>query len=253
MAEGQFRGGARGLEEGIPPGAWVLTLGLLAWATSSLLPSIHRGSSLSGAALALLPLGPALLGLGLWCARTRAAATPYVLLCAFPVSLALCASGLEHDLALATFSPWILGFALLSLASYLAVACTLCALPETLRSVEHRPLGEIPPVDLERRRQAIGRMTLGVVALGALGLVSWGAWGSPAHFREMWGRAAPEGATLTALSAGIAGAIALSLVGPGLRAERGPKPAKDQRLHRVAWLLLVAASGLVVYALLRIR
>lgn len=253
MAEGRFHGSARGLRERIPLNAWVLALGLLAWASAALLPSLHRGSSLSGTALALLPLGPLLLALGLWLARTRATAAPYVLLCGYPISLALSASRLDHDLALATFSPLILGFSLLSLASYLAVASVLCALPEVARSVDHKPLGEIPPVDLETRRQAIGKLTLTVVAAGALGLVSWGSWASPAHFREMWGRAAPEGASLTALGAGIAGALALSLVGPGLRAERGPKPIKEQRLHRVVWLVLVALSGLVVYGLLRGR
>jgi hypothetical protein len=264
MAEGRFRGSARGIfslasgsprfdGRGISLGAWALSLGLLAWTTSALLPSLHRGSSLSTTAIALLPLGPCLLGLGLWLVRMRAAAAPYVLLCGYPVSLALSASGLEHDLALATFSPWILAFALLALAGYLTAASVLCARPESARSVDHRPLGEIPPVDLETRRQAIGRLTLAVVALGALALVSWGSWASPAHFREMWGRAAPEGAALTALGAGITGALALSLVGPGLRAERGPKQAKDQRLQRVLWLMLVAVSGLVVYALLRAR
>jgi|GEM_PF-5977457 len=253
MSEGRLRAGAVGLRERIPLNAWVLTLGLLAWATAALLPSLHRESSLSGFAIALLPLGPAALGCGIWLARERNSSAPYVLLCAYPVSLALSASRLDHDTALATFSPWILGFSVLSLAGYLSVASALCAVPETARSVDHRPLGEIPPVDLETRKQAIGKLTLGAVGLGALGLVCWGSWATPAHFREMWGRAAPEGATLTALVSGIVGALALSMVGPALRAERGPKPARDQRLQRVGWLLLVAASGLVVYALLRGR
>ncbi|MFT3923582.1 MAG: hypothetical protein QM778_13710 [Myxococcales bacterium] len=253
MTEAGLHGSTGGLRDRIPLNAWVLALGLLAWATSALLPSLHRGSSLSGLALACLPLGPILLFSGLWLARERKAAAPYVLLCGYPVSLALSASRLDHDTALATFSPWILAFSLLALAGYLSLASALCALPEHARSVDHRPLGEIPPVDLETRKQAIGKLTLAVVAVGALLLVSWGSWATPAHFREMWGRAAPEGATLTALVSGIVGAMAVSLVGPALRAERGPKPVRDQRLQRVAWLLLVSLSGLVVYWLLRGR
>jgi hypothetical protein len=253
MAEGRFQGAAASLSKNVPLRGWALSLGLLAWSVAALLPSVHRGTSLSTAALALLPVGPVLLVSGLWLCGLRSRLAPYALLALFPTSLALSASRLEHDTALATFSPWVLSFALLALSSYLAAASALCARPETMRSVEHRPLGEIPAVDLETRKQRLGRAALVGVALGAMGLVAWASWATPAHFREMWGRAAPEGATLTALCAGIVGALSLSLVGPGLRAERAPPIRREQRMRRVSWLLLVALSGVVVYAALRAR
>jgi hypothetical protein len=251
MVERRIQDAASSLRRNVPLRGWVLALGLLAWSFAALLPSMHRGTSLTNAAIALLPLGPALLGLGLWLAARRSSWSPYVLLAAFPSSLALSASRVDHDTALATFSPWVLGLTLVGLAGYLAASSALCAEPAGLRGVEHRPLGEIPAVDLETRKQRLGKAALGVVALGALGLVAGASWATPAHFREMWGRAAPEGATMTALAAGIVGALALSLVGPGLRAERAAQPPNEQRSRRVGWLLLVALSGLAVYAAVR--
>jgi hypothetical protein len=239
--------------ERIPLVLWVLSLGLLAWTSVALLPSVHRGASLPALAFVLLPLGPLVLGGGLWLSQVRSRFAPYVLLTAFPVSLALSISRFDHDTALATFSPGVLGFALLSLGAYLSAASALCAAPSSVRAVDHRPLGEVTPVDLEARKQTLGRSVLGVVCCGALALLVYGSWGTPAHFREHWDRAAPEGATLTALAAGIVGGLALSLVGPALRAERGPQRSTEQRVRRTVWLLLVALSGAVVYVALRTR
>lgn len=237
----------------VPVPVTALALGLLSWCASVLLPSIHRASALSPQAFAWALLPPLTLGWGLWLARGRRAVAPYALLSAFPLSLAVCVSRFDHDTALATFSPHVLGFSLLSLAGYACAASSLCARPAAVRAVDHRPLGEVAPIDVERRKHVLGTLVLSAVAAGALLLVCWSSWATPAHYREQWGLAAPEGATLTALVAGIVGALSLSLVGPALRAERGQARPREQRKRRVTWLLLVAASGVVVYAVLRGR
>lgn len=234
----------------IPLRGWVLASGLLTWLSAVLLPCLHRGQTLSLVTTLLLLLGPVALGLGLKLAQAHDKTAAYALLTGFPISLALPLSRLDHDHALATFSAENLGISLFSFAAFLALASTLCAHPRAIRAVEHRPLGEIAPVESEARKQRIGQLTLGVVFLGAIGMVTLSASETPAHFREVWGRAAPEGATLTALTAGIVGALALSIVGPALRAARGPLPSASPP-RKVLWLLSVAASGLVAYALLR--
>jgi hypothetical protein len=242
-----------GLGDRVPRSLWVLSLGLLTWASAALLPSLYRRASLPLHAFSLLGLSPATLLLGLRLTRAQSSFAPYALLCAFPITLALSASRLDHDLALATYSPSVLMFSLLSLMGYLSAASTLSAEPPSSRSVDQRPLGEVSPVNLETRKQTLGKLVLGTVLCGGLVLVSLAGWGTPAQLRERWGRSAAEGATLTALVAGLVGALALSLVGPALRAQRGPVRTPGQRTGRVVWLLLVALSGAVVYLALKYR
>ena len=197
MAEGRFHGSARGLRRTGPAERLGPRPGSARLGHSALLPSLHRGSSLSGAALALLPLGPVLLGAGLWSAvslarpsgrcdgRARALrAAPYFLLCGYPISLALSASRFDHDPALATFSPWVLAFRCWPWPATERSPASCARCPESARSVDHKPLGEFPPVDLETRRQSHRKGDAGGGRRGALGLVSWGSWASPAHFRE---------------------------------------------------------------------
>ncbi len=254
MAAGHVQGARTRLGKSIPLDAWVLALGLLTWSSAVLLPCLHRGNVLSLGLGLLLGLGPLCLGAGLFLSRRESRFAPYALLACFPLALALPMSRLDHDLSLATFSPGNLFFSLLSFGGFLAAASAQCARPRALRPVEHKPLGEIPPIDLETRKQRIGQLTLGVVFAAGLAIVAFGAWDTPAHFRETWGPAAAEGATLTSLAAGIVCALALSIVGPGLRAARGKPPVTpEQRTRKALWLFLVALSGLSAYWMLRAR
>lgn len=230
----------------------VAALGALAFAACALLPSVHRAAQLSRGSFALLLLPPLMLGSGLALTSHRPKTATYLMLTGFPVALALCVSRLGHDVALTTFSPAVLGFAFLSLGSYAAAAVSLCAVPLGMRKVEQRPLGEVAPIEPEARKQVLGASVLWTLLLGTMLVLMWASWGSPAQYREQWGRAAPEGATLTALAGGFAGSLMLALVGPALRAERSRK-TRDERSRRLAWLLSVAASGAVVYALLMLR
>jgi len=234
-----------------PSRTQVATLGLLAFCTCALLPSIHRSAQLPGYAFALLVLPPAALALGLALAPTRRRAATYTLLTGFPIALALCVSRVPHDVALTTFSPGVLGFAFLSLATYAASAVALCARPIAMRKVEQRPLGEVAAIEPEARKQVLGAAVLWTLLMGTTFVTMWASWSTPAQYREQWGRAAAEGATLTALAAGLAGVLMLALVGPALRADRRTTAVRYDRTRRLIWLLSVAVSGAIVYALLQ--
>lgn len=234
-----------------PSRTQVATLGLLAYAACGLLPSIHRAALLPTHAFLLLPLTPLTLAVGIAFARTRRRAATYILLTGFPLALALTVSRIPHDVALTTFSPGVLGFAFLSLGSYAAAAVALCARPLATRKVEQRPLGEVAAIEPEARKQVLGATVLWTLLIGTTFVTMWSSWSTPAQYREQWGRAAPEGATLTALMAGLAGVAMLALVGPALRADRRNTNSRQDRTRRLTWLLSVAASGAIVYAVLQ--
>jgi hypothetical protein len=235
-----------------PSRTYVAALGALAFCACALLPTIHRAALVPRSAFVLLAIPPAVLAVGLALAPSRRKAAAYALLTGFPISLALSMSRLEHDVAVTTFSPAVLGFSFLSLGSYAAAAVSLCAAPLGTRKVEQRPLGEVAPIEPEARKQMLGASVLWTLLIGTMFVTMWASWASPSVFREQWGRAAPEGATLTALAAGVSGSLMLALVGPALRADRKSK-TRDERTRRLTWLLSVAASGAVVYALLQLR
>jgi hypothetical protein len=235
----------------VPPATRTAVSGSFVWLVCVLLPTLHRAESLPRSAFWLLPVTPAMLAVGVALAEVRAQAAPYALLTGVPVALAVSVSRFDHDTALATFSPLALIFALTSLAAYGAAAITQCSAPSQARSVEHKPLGEVAPVEPETRKQTLGTLVLLSVTAGALWLAVAGSWGTPARLREQWGRAAAEGATLTAIAAGVVGAVAISFVAPALRADRGQKPSAEDAQRRLGWLALVAISGLVVYGLIR--
>jgi hypothetical protein len=193
-----------------------------------------------------------MLGAGLALAPARTKLASYLLLTGFPIALALSMSRLDHDVALTTFSPAVLGFSILSLGAYAASAVALCAAPVGTRRVEQRPLGEVAPIEPEARKQVLGASVLWTLLIGTIFVTMWASWGSPSQYREQWGRAAAEGATLTALAGGFAGSLMLALVGPALRADRTTK-THDERARRLTWLLSVATSGGLVYALLSWR
>ena len=237
----------------IPPRARVAWLGVCCWIVSAVLPSLHRASQLSLLAWALLALAPLLLALGLGLFRPLPRLATYVLLCGFPVALALSMSRFDHELALITYSPSSLLFSLLGLAAYAASASQLGAAHEPERNVEHKPLGEVPPVDAEGRKQRTGLFALCLVTLGGVASVFWGSWESPSAYREHWGRAAASGAVTSALLAGLVGACAVAFVAPGLLAERKRGRREQGRLRKVVRPLLTALSFATLYLLARSR
>jgi hypothetical protein len=235
----------------IPPATRVVWLGLFCWAVTALLPSLYRAKQLPVLSLVLLPLAPGLLGLGMFLTRSHPRAATYVLLSGFPVAIALSMSRLEHELALSTYSPAALLFSLGSLGAYAASASQLGAAREPERSVDHKPLGEVAPVDPEGRRQRVGLWVLGLLTAGACAVVLWGSWQPAGDYRDDWGRAAANGAVLTALLAGLLGCLAIALVAPGLRAKRKRSKRERARYKNVARLVLTGISFLVLYMLAR--
>lgn len=237
----------------IPAQTRVVWLGLCCWAVSAVLPSAHRSAQLTLRAWVLLALAPLLLATGLLVFRPLPRLAAYVLLCGFPVAIALSMSRFEHELALSTYSPTSLLFSLLSLGAYAASASQLGASHEPERSVEHKPLGEVPPVDAEGRKQNAGLVVLTLVTLGGVVSVFWGSWQSPTAYREHWGRGAATGAVTTALLAGLVSACAIAFVAPGLRAERKRGRREPSRMRKVVRPLLTALSFAALYLMARAR
>jgi hypothetical protein len=234
-----------------PPKTRVVWLGLCCWVVTGLLPAVHRAPQQNALSWALLALPPALLAVGLALFRRYPDFSVYVLLGGFPIALAISMSRLEHELALITYSPLSLAFSLLTLGAYVASASQMGALHEPERSVEHKPLGEVPPVDTERRRQRLGLLALSVVTLGAVMNVLFGSFQSPTDYREHWGRAAPSGAVLSALLAGLLGCLAIAFVAPALRAERKRGKRDTNRYRKVTRPLLAAGTLVVLYFIAR--
>jgi hypothetical protein len=237
----------------VPLRVRVVVLGLLSWLLCAALPALHRPAGLSALDVLLVLLAPLVLGVAARLEATQKAFAPHALLTAFPVALALATSRIDHDAALSTFAPSTLLVAVLSLAAFGVSALALTGQARALRAVERKPLGEVAPIEPETRRQRLGALVLNSVTLGMLGILVWGTWASPAHYREHWGASASAGSALTALGAGITGCIAIAIVAPGLRAERAEPVAPEVLRRKLTWLALVATSGLVVYALTRLR
>lgn len=234
-----------------PPRTRVIWLGLCCWVVTGLLPALHRAPQQNALSWALLALPPLLLAVGFALFRPYPDVSAYVLLGGFPIALALTMSRLEHELSLITYSPISLAFSLLILGGYAASASQMGALHEPERSVEHKPLGEVPPVDTERRRQRLGLVVLLMVTLGAIANVLFGSFQSPADYREHWGRAAPSGAVLSALLSGLLGCLALAFVAPALRAERRRGKRDSNRFRKVARPFLAAGTLLILYFIAR--
>jgi hypothetical protein len=230
-----------------------LTLGLLVWLLAVVLPRVYRGLLLSPSALTLTLIAPLVLVVGTVLASRNRSASEGVLIAGFPVGLALGMVGIDHDVALATFSPWLMSLVVACLAGYGAIALDISAQRAHHREVEQKPLGEVAPVEPERRKQRLGTFVLASIATSTIAILIWGSWQTPAHYREHWGKAAPTGALLAALIAGLTGVAALAVVAPGLRAERSESTTEPSRGKRVSWLLFVAASGMTVYWLFYAR
>jgi hypothetical protein len=227
---------------------WV-ALAAATWFLGVLLPRLYRGVLLTPSGIPLSLLAPLVLIVGTLLFERRRRQSEGLLLAGFPAAVAAGMCGIEHDLAMATYSPWLMGVTVLCLGAYEAVALEAASRGVRHRHVEEKALGEVAPVEPERRKKRMGTVVLVCVVISALLTTVFGSFASPAHYRERWGDAAEAGALLTALVSGLVGAGALVVVAPGLRADRGEPQPEEVRRRRLIWLLVVAASGLSVYAL----
>src|SRR5262245_10614726 len=119
-----------------------LTLGLLVWLLGVVLPRVYRGLLLTPSAILLTLSAPVVLALGTILAGRNRPASEGVLIAGFPVTIALGMAGIDHDVALATFSPWLMTLVIACLAGYGAVALDISAQRARHREVEQKPLGE---------------------------------------------------------------------------------------------------------------
>jgi hypothetical protein len=71
------------------------------------------------------------------------------------------------------------------------------------------------------------------------------------HYRAAFRDAAPEGAALTGIVAGVVASLAIVLLGPFLRAARATDPREQSRLLRLLPAVLWMASGATLYVLSR--
>ncbi len=227
------------------------TLGMLSWALCAGLPYLYRAEPTRAFDVLALLLGPLCLGLGSYLSQREHRHAPILLLTAFPIVLSFAVSRVAHDQALSMFSPSTLLLMLLSLAAYGSTALQASYATSRLRTVEHKPLGEVAQVQPSMRRRQAATLALLVLTLGALCVLAFGSSGTPAHYREQWGQAASAGAVVAALAAGLVGCVMIAILAPGLRAERSETKAPPERAKRLSWLLLVAVSGLILYSLAR--
>jgi hypothetical protein len=252
-----------------PSGAVALVLlGTNAWATSvgwTLLPADVRlrDAALAASALVWLLLG-ALLHLrrtsllaedaAAWRAedpvRWRAEdAARWLLLCVFPVALAVALCVGPEAARERVHSPLSMLFCSLSLLAYGVVAVSACQAPlALLRSVTHtrKP-------DRSNGSRPTNRLRVAMIALllaGALA-ISLIAPLLPAYatVEAAWGDASEAGAVLAAVVGGAIGVTLIAIHLGALLHARTPerRDTARQRRQRIATLLFLALFGLVVY------
>jgi hypothetical protein len=221
-----------------------------AYFTVCVLPLLHRRSVVAPAAFALLLPPPLLLAYGLKLVAKFRAMAAYVLLAAVPAALVLPVCALSHEVALTTFSGAGLGLGLLSFVGYVAAAASVCSDGEPLYPCEHRPLSRTSRSE-PHSSQRLGERVLIAVAVMVSVAVVVGASGTPMHYRAAFRDAAPEGAALTGIVAGVVASLAIVLLGPFLRAARATDPREQSRLLRLLPAVLWMASGATLYVLSR--
>lgn len=177
----------------------------------------------------------------------------WLLLCVFPLSLAL-ALCLGDDVARErTHSALSLPLSALALLAYGAAAVQSCRAPLPLLPVtSHARKAERPHApEAGRTLRLVGSGIL-LAGAGAIALIAPLVSGYP-QLKAAWGEAAGAGSVLAAV---VGGALAVSVVGLELgalyRSKQGAAPlTRRQRTNRVATWLFAALVGLVLYGVLQ--
>lgn len=238
-----------------------LALGANLWAVALVLPMVHGGvRGMLDVLAAPVPLVPLALGAAALASQPgsggagprRRGIAIAMLVVGFPLALAIV---LASRADLADRDAWgALGLfvAALSLLGYGAVVADACGRPLGLRASTAQtlstPIGAADPEGRTwLRRTVIAATTLGGLAVAVIAP----ALGSRADLLRTWGDAADEATVLASVIGASASAFALAaLIGPRLRAAR-PGDAPKRPALRIALTLLVGASALVAFLLLR--
>lgn len=233
---------------GTTDAARVVVLGLNAWAVLVVIPMLlAEPRSFAHVAWLLLPL-PALLAGALAMPRSRPLAS-WVLLGGFPTLLVAVVAAMPRLVLQSAYSTVGLLIGALSLVAFGAGAAYATARPEALRPTTRRPLGSVTPIDEPRERSRGRRLLVGAGVIGSMlvALVA-PAFGGVESYGEVWGRAAPEAAVLTAVVGGALATVTMAVfVGPTLRAERGRGLSRRQVNRRILALLVSVTLGVAFY------
>lgn len=230
----------------------LLVLGMNAWAVLLAVP-LWSGQPRATWAILLLLLPLACLAAGLLLLPASRRITAWVLLGAYPTSIASVAAALPQLAVASPYSTPGLLLGTLSLAAFGAGAAFSATRPPALRPTSSRPLGSVAPIEEHAGRRTVRWALLGVTSLGALAIaVVAPAVGDRAGYEAAWGEAADEAAVLTAVIASALSAATLALfVGPTLRASRPRRRSRRRTRRRIGWLLLSAVVGAAFYAFYR--
>ncbi|MBK8172056.1 MAG: hypothetical protein IPK60_17165 [Sandaracinaceae bacterium] len=227
----------------------VAFLGLNAWAVVILIPSLHA-EGIERAPLLVLPL-LALIVVGVSIYRMWRA-IPWVALVLFPCTIAGTIA-LEPRLRRGdAFSVYMLVAGVLSFAAYAAVAAIAAGRRTQLRQTTEHALAQRAKHVVDRHRTTLRRGLLIFGAAVAVALIAVAPYvGVRRSLDDAWKDASAEGATLTALVAGILATLVIAtFVGPALRApRRRSSREKINRARRVVPLLLLVAVGVTAYVL----
>ena len=228
--------------------------GTSAWLAAVLLPLSLAGPDgwfpPIATTASLLPLG-----LGAWALRDFRSVAPWLLLAAYPATLAAFVALLPRMTAGEPEDGFAQGIAALAVVVYGAIAAAAASRPAAIRTSTHRALGTVQPVRQSPRRRTLRRALLGGGGILAFAVaVAAPTWGGREGLRRAWGEAATEAGVLTAVIAGAVATIAVAaFLGPATRASRKPPPSRRQRQVRIALFFGVAALGSLVYWIVRAR
>jgi len=225
-------------------------LGANLWAVSALVPAALSGPRVTAWLLAMLPLP--VLALAALALRRLPRIAPWLLLGAFPLSVAVVVSAMPSHTVDAPYPAMALFIVALALLAYGAAAAAASERPHWDSHASSRPLPDTRvPKDATRRRRIRGVvLTLGAIGAFALAVVAPLAGGERA-LRASWGEGAPEAGVLSAVVAGSLATLMLAaFLGPSTR-RRKHLPSSRQRRTRVALLLMVVLTGAGVWWMLQ--
>lgn len=223
-------------------------LGLNAWALLAALP-LFVGGPRELSAIAWLTAPLPFLAAGTALIQRQREIAGWLLLGAFPASLAGVVGGLGKLTLHSPFSTTGLSIGAVSLVAFGAAAALALTRPTRLRTAVWRPLDAVAPLEGPRVRWVGRRLLLAVTGAFALALALIAPEvGDLSGFAAAWGEAAEEAATLNAVMGGALGASLLALiVGPGLRASHR-QVTRRRAGRRAAALIGLAGLALALYA-----
>ncbi len=227
-------------------------LGVNAWIVALVVPALHAGGV--GLEQVVVGLGPlAVLAAGAMALQKHVDRARWTLLFGFPASLAAVLAW-RSDLAQRdAYGAVGLALAAASLLAFMGAAAHAVGRDRESKRAHAQPLAGKEPVVEPATRRMLRRVLLGAAAFGAFAMTVLAPTLASRRERvRVWGDAADDATTLTAVVATVVAALALgTVIGPALRATRTRRDDPTQRRRRLAASLLIATCAGVGWLLLR--